>query len=150
MNPVEEALSELHAALAHFVDLLEQESNCLRDINAEALSTVVADKSRSAERVNTAWNRVVIACGVDTRQGGKLDTALEAFPELQGKWQEIKLLVSQAGQLNQGNSVLIDAQMRRTRQALDVLQSAADRGSLYGANGLMVDNLQHLHTLNKV
>ena len=149
MNPVEVALNDLHAALSRFVALLEQESQCLRDLQAEDLASVVADKTQHAEYINTAWNSLMLATGVKTDQAGELDAAMAADTGLEKKWQNIKQLVQQVGRLNQGNSTLIEAQLRRTRQALDVLQHAADRGTLYGANGLMLDNFQHLHTLDK-
>lgn len=150
MNPVEAALNELHDALTHFVNLLKAESDSLRDLHAETLSDVVKEKSQWAELANTAWNRLVIAAGVGPGRGRTLEGAMSAFPQLQVKWLDIKRLAGQAGHLNESNSVLIEAQMRRTRQALDVLQSASNRGALYGANGLMVDNIQTQHTLDKI
>jgi flagellar biosynthesis/type III secretory pathway chaperone len=150
MNPIETALDELNEALTTFVGLLVRENEALQDIQAEALSEVVAEKARWSQTSNTAWNRLVIATGIDTARGESLEGALAGYPNLLEKWKNIRKLVEAAEQLNHGNSVLIEAQMRRTRQALDVLQSASNRGSIYGANGLMIESYQSRHTLDKV
>jgi flagellar biosynthesis/type III secretory pathway chaperone len=150
MTPLDPVLSELHSALSRFVVLLEQESDCLKDIDAERLSSVVTEKTRQAELCNTAWSHLIVASGIGDSQGGELERALSALPEVKDRWQAIRRMVQQAARLNHCNSLLIDAQMRRTRQALDVLQTAANRGTLYGSDGMMVDNLQLLHSLNKV
>jgi len=150
MNPIETALDELREALTTFVGLLVRENEALQDVHAEELSEVVAEKAHWSQTSNTAWNRLVIASGIDTGRGESLEGALAEQPDLLEKWKTIRKLVEAAEQLNHGNSVLIEAQMRRTRQALDVLQSASNRGSLYGANGLMIESYQSRHTLDKV
>lgn len=150
MNPIETALDELHTALGRFVQLLEQEAEALKDIQAETLSSVVAEKTQWSEAANTAWNRLVIATGIDTRRGDTLENVLAGQPNLQAGWLSIRQLAERAEDLNRTNSILIEAQMRRTRQALNILQNAANRGSLYGANGLIEDSIQPRHTLNKV
>lgn len=150
MTPLEAALSELHSALNRFVELLEQESDCLKDIDAESLSSIVTEKTRQAELCNTAWSQLVVASGIGDSQGGDLEAMLSTVPEVHDRWQATRGLVQKAARLNHSNSLLINAQMRRTRQALDVLQTAANRGTLYGSDGMMLDNLQLLHSLNKV
>ena len=151
MNPLETALTELHSALATFVGLLERETLALQDIDAETLSGIVAEKNQWSQTVNTAWNRLMAASGIDdsSNSGGKLEAALAGFPGLQAQWTRIRSLTETAERLNRSNSVLIEAQMRRTRQALDVLQNAANRGSLYGENGLIVETYRSRHTLDK-
>jgi len=149
MTAVEDALDDFQANLGRFIALLEQESQCLRDIQAEELAAVVAEKTRHVGFVNTAWNRLLAACGVSAAQTDDLDAAMGNNAILEKKWQDAKLLVQQAGHLNQTNSTLIEAQMRRTRQALDVLQQAANRGALYGSDGLMMNDFKQLHTLDK-
>jgi flagellar biosynthesis/type III secretory pathway chaperone len=149
MNSIATALGELKDALTAFIHLLEQEAAALQDINAETLSGIVAEKNRWSQTANMAWNQLVIACGIDPGRGDSLEGVLSADPEVQVRWNHIRQLVETAGRLNQANSVLINAQMRRTRQALDVLQNAADRGSLYGANGQLLGGFQSTHTLDK-
>jgi flagellar biosynthesis/type III secretory pathway chaperone len=149
MSPLESALDELHLALEEFVRLLEREAQALQNIQADDLSVVVSEKTRWSEAANTAWNRLVIASGVDSLHGDSLETALTATPTLQSRWRDIRQLAEKAEHLNQSNNILIEAQLQRTRQALDVLQSAANRGTLYGANGQMVDMFQSRHSLDK-
>ena len=149
MNPVENALDELRQALIEYVSLLELEARALQEARTEDLATVVAEKNHWSETANMAWNRLVVACGIDPGKGDSLDATLSANPALQAGWHAIRQLAEQAERLNQGNNTLIEAQLQRTRQALDVLQSAANRGTLYGANGRMVDGFQSGHTLDK-
>jgi flagellar biosynthesis/type III secretory pathway chaperone len=148
MNPAENALDELRQALIEFVSLLERETRSLQNGRTDELATVVAEKTRWSEAANTAWNRLVVATGIDPRQGESLDAALSGNPVLLPKWRDVRLLAETAEQINLGNNSLIEAQLQRTRQALDVLQSAANRGTLYGANGRMVDAFQSGHTLD--
>lgn len=149
MNPIDTALDELDSALTTFVRLLGLESEALQDIHAETLSGVVAEKTQWSQATNTAWNRLVVASGIDARRGESLESALNNFPDLQVRWRKIRQLAETAEILNQGNSILIEAQMRRTRQALDVLQNAANRGTLYDANGLIVETYKSPHTFDK-
>lgn len=149
MNPVENALEELRQALNQFVALLERETAALADGRTDDLTAVVAEKTHCSETVNTAWNRLVIASGIDIGKGESLDARLAGVPALQSVWRDVRRLAEQAERINHGNSVLIEAQLQRTRQALDVLQSAANRGALYGANGRIVDGFQSGHTLDK-
>jgi len=149
MSPVESALDELRLSLVEFVSLLEQETRALMGSRTEELSVVVTEKTRWSTSANTAWNRLVIASGIDTRRGDSLDATLSANPSWQQKWHEVRQLAEKAERLNHGNNVLIEGQLERTRQALDVLQSASNRGTLYGANGRIVSGFQSGHTLDK-
>jgi flagellar biosynthesis/type III secretory pathway chaperone len=149
MSPIESALDELHRALEEFVLLLEREAEALQHVQAETLTAIVAEKNRWSDTANTAWNRMVVASGIDPRRGETLDNVLSANPSLLPKWHKIRLLAEKAERINSGNNILIEAQLLRTRQALDVLQSAANRGNLYGANGQMMDGFQSRHTLDK-
>jgi flagellar biosynthesis/type III secretory pathway chaperone len=150
MTDLESALDHLHANLARFTQLLEQEAKSLQDIDTDTLSNIVQEKNRASLEANQAWERLVSAAGIAPGRGESVESALAAFPFLQGKWQEIRQLAKKAEQANKTNSILIEAQMLRTRQALDVLQNAANRGTLYGADGLMENSFQSGHSLNKV
>lgn len=149
MNPVEDALEELRQALTEFVSLLERETRSLVEGRTEDLAAVVAEKTHWSGAANTAWNRLVVASGIDVRAGDSLDVALSGKPGLSAKWRLVRQLAEKAERTNHGNSTLIEAQLERTRQALDVLQSAANRGTLYGSNGRLVDGFQSGHTLDK-
>jgi len=149
MNPLDYALDELHSSLVEFVRLLERESEALQTIHADDLAAIVEQKIRWSEAASAAWNRLLLASGIDPRRGDSLEATFSAVPALRTKWLEVRKLAETADRLNQSNNILIEAQLRRTRAALDVLQSAANRGSLYGANGEMVDVFQSRHTLDK-
>lgn len=149
MPTIEHALDDLRQALEEFVLLLEREAQALQHVQADTLAAIVTEKNRWSDTANSAWNRLVVASGIDPRKGEKLDVVISANPALLPLWREVHLLAEKAERINHGNNILIEAQLRHTRLALDVLQSAANRGSLYGENGQMVDALQSRHTLDK-
>ncbi len=150
MDPVEIALDALRQAMIAFHALLEREATALRENRTDELALVVTDKTHWSNLANTAWNRLVVAAGIDTRRGDTLDGIMLANPVLRAPWLEVRQIAEKAERLNLSNNTMIEAQLMRTRQALDVLQSAANRGSLYNASGRMVDGLQSGHTLDKV
>ncbi|MFZ5484337.1 MAG: flagella synthesis protein FlgN [Pseudomonadota bacterium] len=150
MTPLEAALAELHRAMREFHALLEREAAVLQAGQTEALALIVAEKSHWSETANTAWNRLMVASGIDPRRGESLDAVLSAQPALRDTWLDVRRLAEHADKLNHGNNLLIEAQMERTRQALQVLQSAAHRGTLYDASGRIVDGFKSGHTLDKV
>jgi flagellar biosynthesis/type III secretory pathway chaperone len=149
MSPLDYALDELRTSLVEFVRLLEHESEALQNVQADDLAAIVEQKNRWSDAANAAWNRLLVASAIDRGRGESLEAAFAAVPALRAKWLEVRHLAETADRLNQSNNILIEAQLRRTRQALDVLQSAANRSSLYGANGEMVDAFQSRHTLDK-
>lgn len=149
MSGIAHALNELRAALREFVALLESEARVLREGEPEQLAEIVTAKTQCSTTVNTAWNRLIISSGIDTRRGDSLDTLISPDHPQHPTWLETRGLINKAEQLNRANGNLIEAQLQRTRQALDVLQSAADRGALYGANGRMVGGFQSGHSLDK-
>lgn len=150
MTDLEVALDGLQAHLAQFNELLELETGSLQDINTDTLSRIVQEKNRASEAANRAWEQFVAAAHLDPAREGNIESVLASTPRLHEKWLRIKDLAKRAEQTNKTNSLLIEAQMRRTRQALDVLQHAANRGTLYGADGLMESSFQSGHTLDKV
>ncbi|MFA5081905.1 MAG: flagellar protein FlgN [Hydrogenophilaceae bacterium] len=149
MNPLEQALEQLRQALVEFVFLLEREAGALTEGRTDDLPALIVEKTRWSETANTAWNHLVVASGIDIGQGESLDGLLSGTPALQSGWREVRQLAEKAERINLVNSTLIEAQLQRTRQALDVLQSAANRSALYGANGRIVDGFQSGHTLDK-
>lgn len=150
MIAFEPVLSELRDALGEFIVLLEAESEALTAPHPEQLARVVDEKATWAERAGHAWRRLEEATRGETGfPAADFERAFAEPPAVNRLWTEIKGLAGRAAQLNQANNVMIEAQLRRTRQALDVLQNAARRGNLYGADGQLVGAIPTLHTLDK-
>ncbi|WP_165873549.1 flagella synthesis protein FlgN [Parasulfuritortus cantonensis] len=150
MDALENALAEFKHALMEFIALLEREAEALKEGRTHDLGALITEKADWSESANTAWNRLIVAGGIDVTRGDSIDATLAADPRLHGSWSDARRLVERAERLNHDNGLLIEAQLQRTRQALDVLQTAANRGALYGANGRIVDGFQSGHTLDKV
>lgn len=149
MMTVDRSLEDLRHALVEFTLLLEREANALTDIQPTALASVVEEKTHWADRANNAWQQLALSCRREMAPGESLDHCLTFEPRYGGTWLEIKELAAKADRLNQGNNVLIEAQLRRTKIAMDVLQTAASRGGVYGADGHMMDSFQANKTLDK-
>lgn len=148
MNQAPEPLQELRRQLTAFVGVLESESSALASANIDGLAEILADKNQLASTTSTAWNEAMR--WLRNQSTGRLNEGLEVPATIQPHWQDIVVLAKRAEALNQRNGQLIDSQLQRTRGAIEVLQAAARPLHLYGADGHMLDQPGHGHTLDKV
>lgn len=65
-------------------------------------------------------------------------------------WARIVGLIDATQQQNRLNGRLLEEQLRRTRSALDILQSAAGQQALYGADGHSVELLSPQRSIDEV
>jgi flagella synthesis protein FlgN len=141
-------LDQLTLELGNFVELLEQESAALGDSRLDNLAGIIEEKSRLAQSVNNAWNQAMGWLRAQSKAG--LNQDLDIPSDLMPHWQAIVALARRAETLNKSNGRMIEAQLQRTKGALDVLQNAARPVHLYGADGHMLDLPGQGHTLDKV
>ncbi len=141
-------LSDLHKALQAFVVILEEEISALGDMDLHRLAATVEGKNRLAESVAETWNRAMAWL---MQQPGTERTAhgLHVPASILPQWLEILALARQADHLNRRNAQLVEAQLERTRGAIDVLQSASRPVNLYGADGQILDSPAQGHSLDK-
>lgn len=135
------ALQTLAQRLAEFVVVLEAEAKALEDLQTDDLGTLVDQKNQLAVSVSTAWSRLTEAARGSPALQDEVERGHSTDPAREPVWQDVRRLARLAERINATNGQLIEAQLRRTRQALDILQQASNRSGVYGANGQMLDFL---------
>jgi flagellar biosynthesis/type III secretory pathway chaperone len=141
MQGIEVSLQALRDQLAAFTEVLEAEAKALEHLQADNLGPLVDTKQRLSLAVASAWARLNDIARGDPQLREEVERGASSLPARERLWREIRQLAKRAEQVNAGNGQLIEAQLRRTRQALDILQRASSRGGVYGANGQMLDFL---------
>lgn len=144
-------MSELHARLdalsgllRKLQDTLTRETEALQRGDAEALPELTATKEGHARALASAWTALTEQLNLPSpvsRQAIEQALDRRREPGLNEAWAGIVGLVGEAERLHRLNGLLIEEQLRRTRYALDILQSAASRQALYGADGHSVEFL---------
>lgn len=145
----EQTLSPLRQSLAEFVRLLENEAQALENLQTEDMASLLATKAACADTVSRAWSELIQSVAADAAHAQDIRAAVCQDAEGAAEWEQIAHLARAAASLNQSNGTLIDAQLRRTRQAVDILQKAATKNPLYGEHGQMLDTLTSHRTLDK-
>lgn len=141
MQDLNAGLQSLLSKLAEFTIVLEDEAKALEDLQADDLGPLVEKKHQLSLAVAAAWSRLIEISRADPQLRDEIEHGKSSAPEREETWREIRRLAKLAEQINATNGHLIEAQLRRTRQALDILQQASSRSSVYGANGQMLDVL---------
>lgn len=136
-------LREECAAMAQFVDLLQEEQECLLRGNADAVGPLIARKSVWLQKLaGFAERRRAFLrsrhCETDSRgMESWLTTAPEAAA-LGNDWQELLALTRLASRANEANGTLIATRLHSNQQSLAALAAAARNGNLYGKDGQAV------------
>lgn len=148
MTPPRPPLEVLKEELDAFVEVLAEETAALEAGRTDDLARIVEHKDPLAASTSAAWTRAVdwLRAQSSGGPGQGLDLSAESAP----LWRDILDTARRAEALNQRNGQLIDAQLRRTKSALEILQSAARPVHLYGADGHMLDLPGHGHPLDQV
>lgn len=141
MAGLDKVLDDLHRQLSEFNQALEQEAQALRGMNLEDMQALVDRKNQLSAALANSWRQLLNAAGGPVQGAEVLQRVTATPPERQAKWQAIREQAQRSEQLNHANGLLIEAQLRRTRQALDILQTSANRAGVYGADGQMLDYL---------
>jgi flagella synthesis protein FlgN len=120
-----------------FIALLKTEQRALKEGFVDALEQLAQEKSTLVSELNrleTKRDRAATAAGAN---GGALQSWIAREAGMAGTtlWLELLDLAREARRINQVNGILIDTLMRNNKQALNLLQAAAQRASLYGPDG---------------
>jgi flagellar biosynthesis/type III secretory pathway chaperone len=122
--------------VSRFIALLKVEQRALKEGFVDSLKQLAQEKStlvtdlgfRQAKRERDA--STADGAGIErwiARNGGA--AAIRS-------WRQLLECAREAQRLNHVNRILVDTLARNNRQALNVLQGAAQRASLYGRDGL--------------
>ncbi len=126
------------AALRRFIELLQREQSALINSDVNQLISLSEEKAQQAEqlsrlglqRVNT-----LRTLGVATEKSLVEKWLLTQPREISETWKSLVEAAKIAQELNQVNGKLIETRMQNNQQALNVLMGAANKSSVYGADG---------------
>jgi flagellar biosynthesis/type III secretory pathway chaperone len=144
MSELTEWLDAVAGLLRKLLETLTLEGEALQRGDAEALPELTAAKEGHARALASAWTALTGQLHLTppvTRQA--IEQALDARSEaaVAEAWSAIVGLIAETERQNRYNGRLIEEQLRRTRSALDILQSAARQQALYGADGHRIELL---------
>lgn len=152
MSELRRRLEAIAGVLDELRQNLTSEGDALQRGETEALAHLATLKAHHARELTSAWTAFTSVLGLaapTTRAA--IEQALQDVAEagVIDTWSRIVGLVEETNRLNRLNGLLIDAQLRRTQQALDILQAAAMQQALYGADGLSVKLLGHQRSIDE-
>jgi flagellar biosynthesis protein FlgN len=138
--PAAALLAELNAekqAVTRFIALLRTEQRALKEGLVDSLEQLAQEKSVLVGELNgleARRDRNAASAGAD---GAGIESWIGRVGGMQATrcWLELLDLAREARRINQINGILIDTLMRNNKQALNLLQAAAQRASLYGPDG---------------
>jgi flagellar biosynthesis/type III secretory pathway chaperone len=138
--------ARMQAELAAFDalrDLLLAEQNALLAGDVDSVSGLARRKAELVEQLREMGAARTLSLrhqGLPNTSAGVRDWIARHFgagdADLPALWQRLLDIAHEAQRLNESNGQLMFARMQHNQGALDALQSAAQRSSLYGADGL--------------
>lgn len=133
-------LTEEHAGVRAFVELLQNEQHALSVGETDKLSTFAEEKGTLVARLNSLAeqrNDALTQRGFSTDRAG-IEACCAQLPAESGAeklWTEIIERVAEARDLNRLNGELIQMRMQYTSKALDILLQKDTSLDLYGPDG---------------
>lgn len=153
MSELHRRLDALSGLLRKLLDTLTREGEVLQRGDTETLPELAAAKEACARGLATGWAAFSDALNLHppvTRQAIEQALDTQSEPGLVEAWSRIVDLIDETQRQNRLNGRLIEEQLRRTRSALDILQSAARQHALYGADGHSVELLSPQRSIDEV
>ncbi|HWT72655.1 MAG TPA: flagellar protein FlgN [Oxalicibacterium sp.] len=141
-----DSLSEEHKAVRALTQLLQQEQAQLVEANIEGVAALTEPKAQAAVRMAELANRryqALRAAGFEPQETGMQAWLATSGASLTASksWQELMELAETAKEINRVNGTLINRQMVRNQNALNVLQFGSLQGNnVYGPNGQTAQN----------
>ena len=134
-------LTEEHQAIRALTQILQLEQEHLISANVEGIAAITEDKAKAAARMAelaTLRHNALAAAGFSPEESSmKLWLESAAGTQSASKsWQELIELAEAAKELNRVNGILINKQMVRNQNVLNILQHGSVQGNnVYGPNG---------------
>lgn len=132
------AFSAEHAALQHFVALLEREQEMLVENRTDQLLKLSEQKSGDALKLNelAQARRALLKNHLPQLDADAIRAWLTTHnPEGLAVWQKILVLAEHASRVNRANGEVIQMKLRHNQQTLTVLSNAVNKANLYGPDG---------------
>ncbi|ABR88357.1 flagella synthesis protein [Janthinobacterium sp. Marseille] len=135
-----DSLSEEHKAIRALTQLLQLEQEHLIAADVEGITALTEAKAKAAARMaelaNWRHNALAAAGFEPTESSMKLWLESSQSKTARKSWNELVELVEVAKELNRVNGILINKQMVRNQNVLNILQHGTVQGNnVYGPNG---------------
>ncbi|RBA25776.1 flagella synthesis protein FlgN [Herminiimonas fonticola] len=140
INPADSLIKE-HQAVRALTELLQQEQEQLVAGNIEAIAALTEPKAKAAVRMAelaAGRHQALAKAGFEADESGmKVWLATPAASETaQQSWRELIALAEVGKELNRVNGTLINKQMVRNQNVLNILQHGSVQGNaVYGPDG---------------
>lgn len=125
-----------HAAVAEFLELLDQEANAMTHGQFTALPALAERKSLMADKVALLGRQrenEQMRLGYKADRSGAEAAAAAGGQALQNEWIRLRECAAQAHERNHSNGVIIHTHLDFTRQAISFLKASGK--PLYGPDG---------------
>jgi flagella synthesis protein FlgN len=136
-----DSLIEEHKAIRALTKILQLEQEHLISANVEGIAALTEEKAKAAAQMAELANlrhNALAAAGFEPIESS-MKAWLESSPQAQTAnqaWQELLELAEIANEINRVNGVLINKQMVRNQNVLNILQHGnVQDGNVYGPNG---------------
>ena len=136
-----DSLIEEHKAIRALTELLKLEQEHLISANVEGIAALTEEKAKAATQMAELanWRHNALAAAGFEPAEACMQAWLECSPKAQSakkSWQELIELAQVANELNRVNGTLINKQMVRNQNVLNILQHGNVQDSnVYGPNG---------------
>lgn len=124
------------AAIAEFVDLLDQEADAMTDGQFTGLTALAERKSKMADKLallSRQRENEQMRLGFSADRSGTDAAAAAGGEEMQNAWTRLRECAAQAHERNHRNGVMIHTHLDFTRQAISFLKASGK--PLYGPDG---------------
>lgn len=136
-----DSLSEEHKAVRTLTQLLKLEQEHLIAADIDGITALTEAKAKAAAHMTelaTSRHKALAAAGFEAKESS-MKTWLEssgASATTSKSWHELVELAEEAKELNRVNGTLINKQMVRNQNVLNILQHGnVQGGNVYGPNG---------------
>jgi flagella synthesis protein FlgN len=131
-------LNQEQAAIAAFIELLDQEADVMTQGRFSELSELTERKSRMADTLAILGRQrenEQIRLGYKADRSGAETLVAAGGPALQKAWMKLRECAAQAHERNHRNGVMIHTHLDFTRQSISVLNTGGGSKPLYGPDG---------------
>lgn len=146
-----DSLSEEHKAVRVLTQLLQVEQEHLIEADIDGLTAITESKANAAARMTelAAWrHKALAAMGFEAKESGMKAwlASTTASATATQSWNELIELAEIAKEINRVNGTLINRQMVRNQNVLNVLQHGSlQNTNVYGPNGQTANKASGRH-----
>jgi flagella synthesis protein FlgN len=146
-------LGDLLVGLDNLHATLTEETEALRRGNADDLPRLTQGKAPQLALINQLWAVLTQSAGLgSTATAAALAARIAQLADSESLklWSRVEARAREVDRQNRLNGELIQEQLRHAQAALRVLQDAANRGGLYGADGQSLTMFTGQRTIDEV